>query len=334
MRLSGTRPRVRDRGYATATRGSGSRVPLLLWQTWSTLPLAGRHKLRWGHGQSRGNGGRGCCRHPRRGLLAVGGFGLCGIPIVLIAALLEPGPRIWRRSRTTAAWTDGAWECCWTERIRRTISSYVGENKEFARQYLAGELEVELTPQGTLAERLRAGGAGIPAFYTAGRRRHAGRRRRPAVAVPPDGTVAIASPPKETARVRRPATYVLEHAISPTSHWCAPAQGDRHGNLVFHASAAQLQPAVRDGRPDHHRPGRAAGRAGRARPGRGPPARGLRAAGGRRPARRAEKRDREARPGCGRGRPDGADPRRAGGPGGPRAARRASMSTSASGCRP
>ena len=100
--------------------------------------------------------------------LAVGGFGLAGIPCVPDRGAAAPGrdrPRRW--CRTTAASTAGGSGCCSaTRRIRRVIGSYVGENKEFARQYLAGELEVELTPQGTLAERLRAGGAGIPAFYT------------------------------------------------------------------------------------------------------------------------------------------------------------------------
>ena len=131
--------------------------------------------------------------------LAVGGFGLCGIPDALIAALAEArrdrprGVLQQLRSRRLRAGNSAV-----RGRIRRVTASYVGENKEFARQYLAGELEVELTPQGTLAERLRAGGAGIPAFFT------------PAGVGSPvsdgglpwryaaDGSVAVASPPKET----------------------------------------------------------------------------------------------------------------------------------------
>src|SRR5690606_12072272 len=99
--------------------------------------------------------------------LAVGGFGLCGIPEALIAALRDTG----RKNLTVVsnnAGVDGfgLGLLLETRQIRKMISSYVGENKEFERQYLAGELELEFTPQGTLAERLRAGGAGIPAFYT------------------------------------------------------------------------------------------------------------------------------------------------------------------------
>src|SRR5215211_6947302 len=100
--------------------------------------------------------------------LAVGGFGLCGVPSVLISALLESGVgqlEVVSNNCGVDGW--GLGQLLVTHQIRRMVSSYVGENKEFARQYLAGELEVELTPQGTLAERLRAGGSGIPAFYTA-----------------------------------------------------------------------------------------------------------------------------------------------------------------------
>lgn len=99
--------------------------------------------------------------------LAVGGFGLCGIPEALIDALLQLGVTDLETVSNNCG-VDGVGLGVLLEhkRIRRTVSSYVGENKEFARQFLSGELEVELTPQGTLAERLRAGGAGIPAFYT------------------------------------------------------------------------------------------------------------------------------------------------------------------------
>src|SRR5689334_13094739 len=100
--------------------------------------------------------------------LAVGGFGLCGIPSVLIKALLDAGVRdLEAVSNNCGVDQWGLGMLLAEKRIRRMVSSYVGENKEFARQYLSGELEVELTPQGTLAERLRAGGSGIPAFFTA-----------------------------------------------------------------------------------------------------------------------------------------------------------------------
>ena len=100
--------------------------------------------------------------------IAVGGFGLCGIPTVLIDALLDQGAdELQAVSNNCGVDEWGLGRLLFAHRIRRMISSYVGENKEFARQYLAGELEVELTPQGTLAERMRAGGSGIPAFFTA-----------------------------------------------------------------------------------------------------------------------------------------------------------------------
>jgi 3-oxoacid CoA-transferase subunit A len=126
-------------------------------------------------------------------------------------------------------------------RIRRVVASYLGDNKEFARQYLAGELELELTPQGTLAERLRAAGTGIPAFYTATGvgtlvadgglpwRYH------------PDGTVAVSSPAKETREFAGGRT-VLEHALPTDFGLVRAARGDRHGNLVFHATARNFNP--------------------------------------------------------------------------------------------
>jgi 3-oxoacid CoA-transferase subunit A len=126
-------------------------------------------------------------------------------------------------------------------RIARMTSSYVGENKEFARQFLSGELEVELTPQGTLAERLRAGGVGIPAFYTA-----TGVGTQVADGGLPwrynsDGTVALASPPKETREVAG-RTYVLEEAITADFGLVRAWKGDRHGNLVFRESARNFNP--------------------------------------------------------------------------------------------
>jgi 3-oxoacid CoA-transferase subunit A len=127
------------------------------------------------------------------------------------------------------------------KRIRRTVSSYVGENKEFARQFLSGELEVELTPQGTLAERLRAGGMGIPAFYTP-----AGVGTQIANGGLPwrydaSGTVAVVSPAKET-REFDGVTYVLERAIRTDFALVHAWKGDRHGNLVYRESAANFNP--------------------------------------------------------------------------------------------
>ena len=126
-------------------------------------------------------------------------------------------------------------------RIRRTIGTYVGENKEFARQYLAGELELELTPQGTLAERLRAGGSGIPAFYTpAGVGTLVADGGLP-WRYRPDGSVAVASPPKEIREFggRR---YVLEEGIVTDFALVRAARGDRHGNLSYDASARNFNP--------------------------------------------------------------------------------------------
>lgn len=147
--------------------------------------------------------------------LAVGGFGMSGVPTVLIAALLEQGATdLETISNNLGVDGFGLGTLLAAGRIRRTIGSYVGNNKEFARQYLAGELELELTPQGTLAERLRAGGAGIPAFYTP-----AGVGTLVAEGGLPwryaaDGSVAVESPAKET-REFDGVTYVLERALTP-----------------------------------------------------------------------------------------------------------------------
>jgi 3-oxoacid CoA-transferase subunit A len=104
---------------------------------------------------------------PDGATLAVGGFGLCGVPIKLLDALLEQGASDLVTISNNCGVDDQALGVLlYAGRIRRTISSFVGGNKELARLYLSGEMEVELTPQGTLAERLRAGGSGIPAFYT------------------------------------------------------------------------------------------------------------------------------------------------------------------------
>ena len=174
--------------------------------------------------------------------LAVGGFGLCGVPIKLIDALLSLGCRDLETVSNNCGVDDaGLGVLLAAHRIRRTVSSYVGENKEFARQYLGGEIEVELTPQGTLAERLRAGGAGIPAFYTP-----AGVGTLVADGGLPwrfaaDGSVAIASPPKEE-RDFDGQSYVLERGIVTDFALVRAAQGDRHGNLVYDASARNFNP--------------------------------------------------------------------------------------------
>ena len=179
---------------------------------------------------------------PHGASLAVGGFGLSGIPDVLIQALHAHGTTGLRVvSNNCGVDGRGLGVLLSAGRIARVTGSYVGENKEFARQYLSGELEVELVPQGTLAERLRAGGAGIPAFYTpAGvgtQVAHGGLPWRYAT----DGTVALASPPKET-RDFADRTYVLEHGITTDFALVRAWRGDRHGNLVFRKSAANFNP--------------------------------------------------------------------------------------------
>ncbi len=169
--------------------------------------------------------------------LAVGGFGLCGIPVGLIDALHRQGTGGLETISNNCGVDDwGLGILLSNGRIRRTVSSYVGENKEFARQYLAGELEVVLTPQGTLAEKLRAGGAGIPAFYTA-----AGVGTQVAEGGLPQkyddaGGIALGSAPKEV-RSFGGADYVLEESLTPDFALVHAAKGDRHGNLVFHATA-------------------------------------------------------------------------------------------------
>lgn len=183
---------------------------------------------------------------PDGATLAVGGFGLCGIPSVLIRALLDAGTQDLEVVSNNCGVDDwGLGLLLQEHRIRRVVASYVGENKEFARQYLAGELEVELTPQGTLAERLRAGGSGIAAFYT-----RTGVGTQVAEGGLPwrydaDGAVAVASPPKpvETFTVRGVAReFVREEAITADFALVRAAVGDRAGNLVFRASARNFNP--------------------------------------------------------------------------------------------
>jgi 3-oxoacid CoA-transferase subunit A len=179
---------------------------------------------------------------PEGATLAVGGFGLCGVPTQLIQALHDAGTSDLRAVSNNCGVDDwGLGILLRDRRISRMTSSYVGENKEFARQFLSGELEVELVPQGTLAERLRAGGVGIPAFFTA-----TGVGTQVADGgLPwryhPDGSVAIASPTKET-RGFGDREYVLEEAITTDFGLVRAWRGDRHGNLVFHESARNFNP--------------------------------------------------------------------------------------------
>ena len=174
--------------------------------------------------------------------LAVGGFGLCGIPSTLIAALHRSGVADLRVVSNNCGVDDwGLGILLADRRISRVIGSYVGENKEFARQYLSGELEVELCPQGTLAERLRAGGCGIPAFFTP-----AGVGSQIADGGLPwrydaAGAVAVASPAREV-REFGGVAHVLEEAIVTDFALVAAAKGDRYGNLVFDKTAQNFNP--------------------------------------------------------------------------------------------
>ena len=179
---------------------------------------------------------------PDGATIAVGGFGLVGIPARLIDALREQGAT----DLTTVSNTLGLDGICLglllaDKRISKSIGSYLGSNKEYARQYLAGELTVEFTPQGTLAERMRAGGAGIPAFYTT-----AGVGTQVAEGGLPqrynsDGTVAVTSKPKET-REFNGQLYVLEESIRADYALVHAAKGDRYGNLVFNKTAMNFNP--------------------------------------------------------------------------------------------
>ena len=174
--------------------------------------------------------------------IAVGGFGLCGIPDALIRALADSGVgNLEVFSNNCGVDDHGLGILLGSRQIRRVTASYVGENKEFARQYLSGELEVELTPQGTLAERLRAGGAGIPAFFTP-----AGVGSPVADGGLPwryaaDGSVALASPAKET-RKFGDKRYVLELGITADFALVHALRGDTAGNLVFDKTALNFNP--------------------------------------------------------------------------------------------
>ena len=183
---------------------------------------------------------------PEGASLAVGGFGLSGVPIVTIRALLARGVgglEVVSNNCGVDGW--GLGELLAAGRIRRVIASYIGENKEFARQYLGGEVEVELTPQGTLAERLRAGGVGIPAFYTATGAGTAVSDGGMPIRYAADGTVAIESAPKELRPFDvfgRDREYVLETAIRTDFGLVRAAVGDRHGNLRFEKSTRNFNP--------------------------------------------------------------------------------------------
>ncbi|WP_201555408.1 CoA transferase subunit A [Psychrobacter sp. 72-O-c] len=156
--------------------------------------------------------------------LAIGGFGLCGIPEALIEALRDSGFKDLTCISNNAGVDDfGLGLLLQTRQIKKMISSYVGENKEFERQYLAGELEVELTPQGTLAEKLRAGGAGIPAFYTA------------------TGVGTLVAEGKET-RDFDGRTYVLEHSLVADVSLIKAQKADKSGNLIFNKTARNFNP--------------------------------------------------------------------------------------------
>ncbi|HMN66475.1 MAG TPA: CoA transferase subunit A [Burkholderiaceae bacterium] len=158
--------------------------------------------------------------------IAVGGFGLCGIPEALIAALRDSGVKnLTCISNNAGVDGFGLGQLLETRQVRKMIASYVGENKEFERQYLSGELELEFTPQGTLAEKLRAGGAGIPAFFTR------------------TGVGTIVAEGKEL-REFDGQTYVMERSLVPDVSLVKAWMADRAGNLVFRRTARNFNPNV------------------------------------------------------------------------------------------
>ena len=179
---------------------------------------------------------------PSGAIIAAGGFGICGIPTALIDALVERGiTDLEIISNNCGIDGVGLGRLLDNKQIRRIVASYVGENKEFAHQYLSGELEVELTPQGTLAERLRAAGVGIPAFYTV-----TGMGTQVAMGGLPwlydsDGSVTVESPAKLTAEFDG-RTYLLERALPADFALVRAWKGDRHGNLVFRKAARNFNP--------------------------------------------------------------------------------------------
>ncbi len=159
-------------------------------------------------------------------LIAVGGFGLCGIPEALIDAVKDSGVQNLTAISNNAGVDDfGLGKLLQTRQITKMISSYVGENKEFERQYLAGELALEFTPQGTLAEKLRAGGAGIPAFFTK------------------TGVGTVVAEGKEL-REFDGETYVMERSLTPDVALIKADVADKSGNLRFRLTARNFNPAV------------------------------------------------------------------------------------------
>jgi len=159
-------------------------------------------------------------------LLAVGGFGLCGIPEALIDALKDSGVKnLTVVSNNAGIDGVGLGKLLDTRQIKKMISSYVGENKEFERQYLSGELELEFTPQGTLAEKLRAGGAGIPAFFTK------------------TGVGTVVAEGKEL-REFDGETYVMERSLVPDISLIKADVADKAGNLRFNLTARNFNPAA------------------------------------------------------------------------------------------
>jgi 3-oxoacid CoA-transferase subunit A len=159
-------------------------------------------------------------------LLAVGGFGLCGIPEALIKALRDSAvQQLTIISNNAGVDGRGLGQLLLTRQIKKMISSYVGENKEFERQYLAAELELEFTPQGTLAEKLRAGGAGIPAFFTR------------------TGVGTMVADGKEL-RDFDGHTYVMERSLVPDVSLVKAWKADESGNLIFRLTARNFNPAA------------------------------------------------------------------------------------------
>uniref|UniRef100_A0A673AC37 Succinyl-CoA:3-ketoacid-coenzyme A transferase n=1 Tax=Sphaeramia orbicularis TaxID=375764 RepID=A0A673AC37_9TELE len=167
----------------------------------------------------------------------VGGFGLCGIPENLINSLLKTGVKgLTAVSNNAGVDNFGLGLLLQTKQIKRMISSYVGENAEFERQYLAGELEVELTPQGTLAERVRAGGAGVPAFFTATGYGTLIQEGGSPIKYNADGTIAIASEPREV-REFNGRHYIMEKAITGDFALIKAWKADKAGNIIFRKTA-------------------------------------------------------------------------------------------------
>ena len=182
--------------------------------------------------------------------LMVGGFGLCGNPESLIAAVQRRGTRRLTIISNNCGTTDkGLGVLLAAGQVQKMISSYVGENKEFERRYLSGELDVELNPQGTLAERIRAGGAGIPAFYTATGVGTAVSDGGLPIRYGKDGAIAVASPKKEVRTLVDPRTgkerqYVQETGLFADFCLVRAWKADRFGNLVFRKTARNFSPMM------------------------------------------------------------------------------------------